>query len=116
MSAVEPIAGRFAVMANAPEPTYRLAPHNIEAEQALLGALLANNKAFERVGEYLAPDHFADPVHGRIFHAIKRKISCGLKVMSESINIKSVQSEARKSLAIRFLTRETTEHPEILQI
>ena len=42
-----------------------------------LGALLANNKAFERVGEYLAPEHFADPVHGRIFHAIKRRVEAG---------------------------------------
>ena len=55
----------------------RIPPSNLAAEQALLGALLANNKAFERVGEYLAPDHFADPVHGRIFHAIKRRVEAG---------------------------------------
>ena len=36
----------------------RVPPSNLAAEQALLGALLANNKAFERVGEYLAPEHF----------------------------------------------------------
>ncbi len=44
----------------------RLPPSNLAAEQALLGALLANNKAYERVAEFLAPEHFADPVHGRI--------------------------------------------------
>ncbi|MFM7302331.1 MAG: DnaB-like helicase N-terminal domain-containing protein, partial [Alphaproteobacteria bacterium] len=55
----------------------RIPPSNLAAEQALLGALLANNKAFERVGEYLAPEHFADPVHGRIFHAIKRRVEAG---------------------------------------
>ena len=33
----------------------RLPPANLEAEQALLGALLANNKAYERVSEFLAP-------------------------------------------------------------
>jgi replicative DNA helicase len=55
----------------------RIPPSNLAAEQALLGALLANNKAFERVGEYLAPDHFADPVHGRIFQAIKRRVEAG---------------------------------------
>ena len=48
----------------------RLPPSNQQAEQALLGALLANNKAYERVSEFLAPEHFADPVHGRIYHAI----------------------------------------------
>jgi replicative DNA helicase len=31
------------------EPTYRTPPHNIEAEQALLGAILVNNEAFYRV-------------------------------------------------------------------
>ncbi|MBW4037003.1 MAG: replicative DNA helicase, partial [Proteobacteria bacterium] len=52
----------------------RQPPANLEAEQALLGALLANNKAYERVSEFLAPEHFADAVHGRIFEAIARRI------------------------------------------
>ncbi|HZF76702.1 MAG TPA: replicative DNA helicase [Acetobacteraceae bacterium] len=52
----------------------RLPPSNLQAEQALLGALLANNKAYERVGEFLAPDHFADPIHARIFAAIQRRL------------------------------------------
>ncbi len=55
----------------------RLPPANLEAEQALLGALLANNKAYERVSEFLAPEHFADAVHGRIFAAIQRRIEAG---------------------------------------
>jgi replicative DNA helicase len=55
----------------------RLPPANLAAEQALLGALLANNKAYERVSEFLAPEHFADPVHGRIFRAIQRRIEAG---------------------------------------
>ncbi|WP_149538622.1 replicative DNA helicase [Siccirubricoccus phaeus] len=55
----------------------RVPPHNYQAEQALLGALLANNKAYERVSEFLAPEHFADPVHGRIFRAIQRRIEAG---------------------------------------
>ncbi|MCW8306739.1 replicative DNA helicase [Acidiphilium sp. PA] len=55
----------------------RQPPANLEAEQALLGALLANNKAYERVSEFLAPEHFADAVHGRIFEAIARRIEGG---------------------------------------
>lgn len=47
----------------------RVPPHNFEAEQALLGAILANNRALERVAEFLRPEHFADPVHGRIYDA-----------------------------------------------
>jgi len=42
----------------APEPTFRTAPHNIEAEQALLGAILVNNEAFYRVSDFLEPKRF----------------------------------------------------------
>ncbi|MTJ81010.1 MAG: replicative DNA helicase [Telmatospirillum sp.] len=47
----------------------RTPPLNYEAEQALLGAILMNNRALERVSEFLQPEHFADPVHGRIYGA-----------------------------------------------
>jgi replicative DNA helicase len=47
--------------------TYRTAPHNIEAEQALLGAILVNNEAFFRVSDFLEPSHFHEPVHRRIY-------------------------------------------------
>lgn len=45
-------------------------PSNTEAEQALLGAILVNNAAYGRVAEFLAPEHFGNAVHGRIFAAI----------------------------------------------
>ncbi len=48
---------------------YREPPVNYEAEQALLGAVLANNAAYEKVADFLRPDHFAEPVHGRIYEA-----------------------------------------------
>jgi len=55
----------------------RLPPANLEAEQALLGALLANNKAYERVAEFLEPGHFADAIHGRIYGAIAKRVENG---------------------------------------
>ncbi len=39
---------------------YRVAPHNIDAEQALLGAILVNNDAFYRVSDFLLPEHFME--------------------------------------------------------
>ena len=48
-------------------PTYRELPQNIEAEQALLGAIFINNDAFYRVADFLKPNHFFEPLHGRIF-------------------------------------------------
>ena len=52
-------------------------PQNIEAEQALIGAILANNKAFEKVSEFLKPQHFADSVHAKIFEVMSKLISRG---------------------------------------
>ncbi len=49
-------------------------PHNFEAEQALLGAILVNNEAYARVSDFLRPDHFYDPVNGRIFEACAKLI------------------------------------------
>ena len=52
----------------------RVQPHNIEAEQALLGALLLNNEIFDRISAIVQPHHFYDPVHGRIFETAARRI------------------------------------------
>ncbi len=49
------------------EPHYREAPNNIEAEQALLGAILVNNDAFYRVSDFLKPVHLYEPLHRKIF-------------------------------------------------
>ncbi len=65
----------------------RLPPTNLQAEQALLGALLANNKAYERVSEFLIPDHFADPIHGRIYGAISRRVEAGQ--LADAVTLKA---------------------------
>jgi replicative DNA helicase len=63
--------------ASALTPSYRSLPSNIEAEQALLGALLINNEATSLVAAFLLPEHFFLPVHGRIFDAVLRMIEKG---------------------------------------
>jgi replicative DNA helicase len=55
----------------------RTPPYNIEAEQALLGAILINNVAYLRVSEFLQPEHFGNAVHGRIFAAIGKLLDRG---------------------------------------
>ena len=57
------------------KPDFEKLPKNIEAEQALIGAILANNKAFEKVSEFLLPKHFADPIHAKIFEVISNIIN-----------------------------------------
>ncbi len=55
---------------NVENPHYRQLPHNQEAEQGLLGALLIDNRAIERISEIVQSLHFYVPVHQRIYDAI----------------------------------------------
>jgi replicative DNA helicase len=59
------------------QKSYRLAPQNIEAEQALLGAVLVNNEAFYRVSDFLLADHFYEPVHREIYEVCGKIIRAG---------------------------------------
>ena len=63
--------------ADQPAPLYRAAPHNIEAEQALLGAILVNNEAFYRVSDFLEPRHFFEPIHQNIYQLARDLIRAG---------------------------------------
>src|SRR5205807_8979285 len=58
-------------------PPYRAAPHNIEAEQALLGAILVNNEALYRVSDFLEPQHFFEPIHRQIYDIARTLIRTG---------------------------------------
>ncbi len=49
-------------------------PHNIEAEQQLLGAILTNNDVYDRISSLVRPEHFFDPVHTRIFERAAARI------------------------------------------
>lgn len=46
-------------------------PQNVEAEAALLGAMMIDNRLADDIVEVLQDQHFFEPVHGRIFRAIK---------------------------------------------
>jgi replicative DNA helicase len=59
------------------ETQYRTMPHNNEAEQGVLGALLVDNRGVEKVGEFLRAEHFFRPVHGRIFETIQTMVERG---------------------------------------
>jgi len=61
----------------APGETYRQSPRNLEAEQALLGAILVNNDAFYRVSDFLEPHHFIEAVHQRIYEVAATIIRAG---------------------------------------
>jgi replicative DNA helicase len=59
------------------DKSYRLAPSNVEAEQALLGAILVNNEAFYRVSDFLEAEHFHEPIHREIYEVCGKIIRAG---------------------------------------
>ena len=56
---------------------FRTKPHNVAAEKALLGAIFVNERAYERVSEFLRPEHFSIRQHGLIFDACRTLIEKG---------------------------------------
>ena len=75
MAALEKVYDRALVPAS--EANFRTPPANIEAEQALLGAILVNNDAFDRVSDFLKPEHFAEELHRRIYEIAGQLIRAG---------------------------------------
>mgnify|MGYP006282231795 CR=1 FL=1 len=94
-------------MADGSAPAERQAsPHNIEAEQALLGALLLNNEVHDRVSGILEPEHFYDPVHGRIFKLAAGRIAKGVHVSPVTLKPFLAEDEGLQELGgVAYLTR-----------
>lgn len=65
----------------------RQRPSNTLAEQSLLGAILANNKALQYVESFLRPEHFYDPIHQGIYRAILEMTSDGM--VADAITLKA---------------------------
>ena len=82
------ISQQLAVVDNEQVPTTaRYIPHNTEAEQTLLGALLLNNECLEQVSGFLKGYHFAVAIHGKIYDAAKSLIERGL--LADPITLKA---------------------------
>lgn len=86
-----------------------LMPHNLEAEQGLLGALMTDNSLMEKISDSLREDHFYDPVHGRIFAAISRLTSRGQ--LANPVTLKSyfVGDAAFEQMDIETYLNDLTE-------
>ena len=77
---------------------YRQLPHNVEAEKALLGAIFANNRAYEKVSEFLRAEHFWLPEHGRIFGACQRLVEAGQ--VADPVTLKNILEQDEGLAAI----------------
>ena len=57
--------------------TPKTLPTNLEAEQAVLAAVLMNNRALERISDFLRPEHFSHPAHQEIYKLAMRLFETG---------------------------------------
>ena len=78
MNQATSLSDQLHAQAAADEPlNFRQPPHNIDAEQALLGAILINNEAMDRVQGFLEPHHFYEPIHHKIYEVAGKLIGAG---------------------------------------
>ncbi len=95
---------------------YRVLPHNVEAEQALLGAILVNNKAFHAVSGFLSPSDFFEVLHQRIFEVCSNLIM--KDAVANPVTVKSALPEDVKvgsSMTVaQYIARLATEAVSII--
>ena len=73
-------------------------PKNIEAEQTILGSILANNEIFDEITDQLNEDYFFDPIHQKIFKIISNLISKGL--LANPVTIKNFFNSKKELIEI----------------
>ena len=79
-------------------------PSNVEAEQALLGILLFDNAAYERLPDGLRPVHFYEPFHQRLFGAVAAAVMSGAIADPTTLISQFADDEACKAFGgIRYL-------------
>ncbi|MEO1264387.1 MAG: DnaB-like helicase N-terminal domain-containing protein, partial [Pseudomonadota bacterium] len=72
------LSDQLHAQADADEPlAFRQPPHNVDAEQAVLGAILINNEALDRLSSFLQAEHFYEPLHGQIYEVAAKLIMAG---------------------------------------
>src|SRR5215813_9535160 len=64
------------------QEAYRHVPYDIEVEQALLGAILVDNQALERVSTLLKAEDFYDPLHARLYETMSLAVERGSFVLT----------------------------------
>lgn len=76
-----------------------LSPSNVEAEAALLGALMTDNRWIDPIAEIVTAADFADALHGRIFESILQLAATGATVNAVTLRPSLEHDPALKALA-----------------
>jgi len=93
----------------------RALPSNVEAEAAFLGATLIDNRVLEELGVPLAPGHFFEPVHARIFQRVTELLDRKSVVTPVTLRPYFEADEALKQLGgTSYLARLTADGQGLL--
>ena len=91
---------------------HRTLPHNLEAEQGLLGMLLIDNKNLEKISDIVRADYFSHPTHGKIYEAITRMVDKGLEAKATTLKDYFEKDEGLAAVGgTRYLVELATEVP-----
>ena len=91
---------------------HRTLPHNLEAEQGLLGMLLMDNRNLERVSDLIKAEHFSHPTHGKIYETIQRMVDKGLEARATTLKDYFEKDEALAAVGgTQYLVELATEVP-----
>ena len=81
-------------------------PHNIEAEQSIIGSILISNEIFDDINTIVNFKNFYDPMHQKIFNAIEKLIYAG--TLANPITLKNFfESENDKINIPEYLVKIT---------
>jgi replicative DNA helicase len=103
---------RLMPMGFAPDPA--ILPANIDAEAALLGAMMIDNRVFEDVQNKLVAEHFYEPAHQRIFDAIRRQVDRNMIANPVTLRPMFERDEAMKELGGAGYLAKLTGNPAAL--
>lgn len=86
--------------------------HNLEAEQGLLGIILANNVNYDQISDILRPYHFYQPQHGELFSLIQMEIENGRKasIVGLSGKVKDLGTEQLLAYSESFAFESNGRH------
>ena len=96
---------------------YKELPSNIEAEQALLGSLLIENRGFDNVADFLTAEHFFHPIHAQIYESIKKITDKGLLANPITLKPYFTDNEGMQELGgVKYLVELATKADRITNI
>ena len=104
-----------AILLRPVEPATRALPANVEAEAAFLGAALIDNRVIEELPVQLAPGHFFEPVHARIYERVLQLLDRKAVVTPVTLRPYFEADEALKELGgLTYLARLTADGQGLL--